>query len=57
MKKYNEVQEQIEGLEAMQLQLEKQIHEAGHYSPLGSNTMLLVFAIENNIKILKWVLS
>jgi hypothetical protein len=57
MKTYNEIQEQIEKLEKILIELDKQCFEAGRYSPIGINIGKQYNQIENDITTLKWVLS
>ena len=56
MKTYNEIQEQIEILEKMLVELDKQIKQVGKY-PIGINMSKQYEQIEKDIKTLKWVLS
>jgi len=56
MKTYNEIQEQIEKLEKMLVELDKQIKQVGRF-PIGINMSKQYEQIENDIKTLKWVLS
>jgi len=57
MKTYNEVQKQIEKLEKMLIELDEQIKQVGIYSPIGIDASKQYEQIENDIKVLKWVLS
>jgi hypothetical protein len=56
MKTYNEIQEQIEKLEKMLVELDKQIKQVGRF-PIGINMSKQYEQIEKDIKTLKWVLS
>lgn len=57
MKTYNDIQEQIEKLEIMLIEMDKEISRVGRYSPIGVKMGDQYVQIENDIKTLNWVLS
>jgi chaperonin cofactor prefoldin len=57
MKNYNEIQEQIEKLEAMIKGIEKDMFPIPIQSPMFANLSKQKEKLENDIKTLKWVLS